>query len=219
MGLSSLLPWCARCSREKTKDSKRNFVKVDSPQNTGASSARSPSLRFNDKSEVPRGFSHQRAMARSEIKVASHFAFMCWAKEQGQRHKVLKLLIKLQWNYLLALDYIDAIQHENCYLTFPLISPALWWGYTVNCFQVQTCYWQGCRMLLKSSPVPVLLKWQKGHFFLKQEKGSITATEANVAAEKYIANYGMEDKHKGKHRYFLWEPCMRSLSSLENNGS
>jgi len=83
----------------RTKDSKRNFVKVDSPRKIGASSARSPSLRFNDKSPVPRGFSHQRAMAESEIKVASHFAFMCSAQEQGQRRKVLKLLIKWQWNY------------------------------------------------------------------------------------------------------------------------
>jgi len=63
---------------------------------------RSPSLRFNDTSEVSRGFSHQRAMTRSEIMGSSHFAFMCSAKEQGQRQKVLKLLIKLQWNYLLA---------------------------------------------------------------------------------------------------------------------
>lgn len=41
-------------------------------------------------------------MAQSEIKAANHFAFMCSAKEQGQRHKVLKLLIKRQWNYSLA---------------------------------------------------------------------------------------------------------------------
>lgn len=86
----------------RTKDSKRTFVKVGSPRKIGASSARSPSLRSNDKSQVPGGFSHRRAMARSEMKAASHFAFMCSAKEQGQRHKVLKLLIKWQWNYSLA---------------------------------------------------------------------------------------------------------------------
>lgn len=51
-------------------------------------------LPFNDTSEVPGGFSHQRAMAQSEIKAETHFAFMRSAKEQGQRHKVLKLLIK-----------------------------------------------------------------------------------------------------------------------------
>ena len=206
MGLRSLLSWCARCSREKTKDSKRNFVKVDSPWKIGASSVRSPSLRFNDTSEVSRGFSHQRAMTRSEIMGSSHFAFMCSAKEQGQRQKVLKLLIKLQWNYLLAPGL------HWCNPTWKLLSDiSLDFSCSlvgVHSFQVQTChsYWWGCNMLLKPSLLPVLLKQKTG---TKARKKQHYCNGSQCGYRKVCCKLRVGDKHTASTDIFFesyaWE--------------
>lgn len=43
-------------------------------------------------------------------------------------------------------------------------------------------------MLLKSSPLSILLKWQKGTKAIKEE--SIIAIQTSVATEKEAANWG-----------------------------